>query len=143
MFVHLKKALPAPPRNWAGCSEAYTPEDDALSEDATRCPSYGVDVDVQRGLASLRTDLDVFSDDEAYGLIALGYAMTKVELAGSVAEIASTDGNLERAATWPFAKTLERLGAPAAKHAMLLSLVPGRARFLPELRRLGMMVAGG
>jgi hypothetical protein len=36
---------------------------------------------VQRQLSALRTDLDAFSDDEAYALMAAGYLMTERDLA--------------------------------------------------------------
>src|SRR5215204_2352606 len=31
MVVHLKKGLPAPPRDWSRCQEPYDPDDDALA----------------------------------------------------------------------------------------------------------------
>ncbi len=31
MVVHLKKGLPAAPRDWSHCQEPYSPEDDALA----------------------------------------------------------------------------------------------------------------
>ena len=59
MVVHMMKGLSSSPRDWVGCQEPYTPEDDALPPGiAAQRPAYGIDPDVQRALARLRTDLD-------------------------------------------------------------------------------------
>ncbi|HVD86236.1 MAG TPA: patatin-like phospholipase family protein [Solirubrobacterales bacterium] len=113
MIVHLKKGLPAPPRDWSGCQEPYELEEDALSPaEAADGGPYGIDQDAQRALAELRTDLDRFSDDEAYALMAAGYRMASVELAQALPELAVPDPALERAVSWPFAATLDRLAEP-------------------------------
>jgi predicted acylesterase/phospholipase RssA len=76
MFVHLKKDLDNNPINWAGCP----PESQIAPLDSRRVlTSYGVSKDVQRRLAALRTDLDSFSDREAYALMASAYLMTEHE----------------------------------------------------------------
>jgi hypothetical protein len=137
MIVHLKKGLPSPPRDWSQCQEPYTPEDDALPPGVgSERPPYGISEDVQRALAGLRTDLDAFSDDEAYALMAAGYAMTRVELARAMPDLPPPDPELERAVDWPFAATLARLDEGA--NGLAESLEPGRARFFRGLlaRRL-------
>jgi hypothetical protein len=128
MIVHLKKGLPSPPRDWSECQEPYAPEDDALplGIGALR-PPYGISEDVQRALAGLRTDLDAFSDDEAYALMAAGYAMTRVELPHAMPDLPPADEELERAVDWPFAAMLARLDEGAT--GLAASLEPGRARF--------------
>ena len=60
------------------CQEPWQPEDDVHRE-RTRAATASTR-DVQRELAELRTDLDSFSDDEAYALMAAGYLMTKTDL---------------------------------------------------------------
>ena len=40
---------------------------------------YGVDKELQRKLVAIRTDLDSFSDVEAYSLMVSGYLMTEYE----------------------------------------------------------------
>ena len=129
MIVHLKKALPAPPRDWIDCQEPYRPEDDALAPDAGAKPRYRIDPEAQRALAELRTDLDAFSDDEAYALMAAGYEMTRVELAEGLGGVAPADTELEREVSWPFAEVLSRLGRPDAESGLATALRPGRARF--------------
>jgi predicted acylesterase/phospholipase RssA len=138
MIVHLKKGLPAPPRDWIACQEPYRPEDDALAPDADAAPRYRIDPEVQRALAELRTDLDAFSDDEAYSLMAAGYEMTRVELAEGMGDAVAPDPELERAASWPFADVLARLSRPDAESGLATALRPGRARFFRWLaaRRL-------
>ena len=91
---------------------------------------------MQRALAGLRTDLDAFSDDEAYALMAAGYAMTRVELPRAMPDLPPPDPELESAVDWPFAATLARLDEGA--NGLAGSLAPGRARFFRRLlaRRL-------
>jgi len=70
MFIHLTKELDAPPVPWIGAKSqrAYTNPPDPTS--------YGVDRDIQLKLAAVRTDLDSFSDAEAFALMTSGYLMT-------------------------------------------------------------------
>jgi hypothetical protein len=129
MIVHLKKGLRAPPRDWIACQEPYRPEDDALAPDADAEPRYRIAPEVQRALAELRTDLDAFSDDEAYSLMAAGYEMTRVELAEGMGDAAAADPELEREVSWPFAEVLEKLSRPDVESGLATALRPGRARF--------------
>jgi hypothetical protein len=110
MAVHLTKGLPAPPRDWSECQEPWEPEDDAIPAGAA--PGYGIDHAVQRALADLRTDLDRFSDDEAYALMAAGYLMTKRDLAAALPDLAQAPPELERGKDWPFWTVLGELTSP-------------------------------
>ena len=68
--VHLKKGLVVDPVSWKHCTEP--------ADDPPRLPElldYGVVPRVQALLAGIRTDLDSFSDVEAYALMASGYMM--------------------------------------------------------------------
>ena len=69
-FVHLKQGLQPFPQDWIDCQDP-TPES-AKTEAGT---PYGVDPDLQRRLAALRTDLDSFTEVEAYALMCSGYLM--------------------------------------------------------------------
>jgi hypothetical protein len=70
MFVHLKKGLDAQPVDWLGTQDrSDPPKHDPLL-------GYGIQCDIQRLLAAVRTDLDSFSEAEAYSLMASGYRMT-------------------------------------------------------------------
>lgn len=71
-FVHLKQELSQDPIAWIGGEEKSPADPPPLT-------SYGVDRDLQAQLAAIRTDLDAFSEVEAFSLMASGYLMTKRE----------------------------------------------------------------
>ncbi|MEF8732984.1 MAG: patatin-like phospholipase family protein [Candidatus Accumulibacter meliphilus] len=100
MFVHLKKDLDVEAVNWAGCDEPVEASDDArpaeLRGPRTR---YGIRKSVQRRLAAIRTDLDSFSDSEAYALMVSGYRMTEFEFPRTVS---GCEAPAEEAVQWPF-----------------------------------------
>lgn len=73
-FIHLKQELDSDPLNWINCQQ--TPP----SSNRPQCTGYGIDRDQQRRLADVRTDLDTFTEVEAYALMASGYAMTTYQL---------------------------------------------------------------
>jgi hypothetical protein len=77
-YVHLKKDLDAQPVDWIDCPDPSTPERPAL------LTTYGIRKDVQTALASIRTDLDGFSDTEADALMLSGYRMIEEEFAASI-----------------------------------------------------------
>lgn len=72
-FIHLKKDLETKPIDWIGCTNPSVP---LPVSDTT---SYGINKDVQRLLANVRTDLDSFTEVEANALMLSGYLMTKSE----------------------------------------------------------------
>lgn len=112
MFLHLKKGLDADPLSWVGCTDA--PGVGPRKEEST---AYRVNKRLQRLIAGIRTDLDSFSEVEAYSLMASGYLMTKRELeelqerhAGEGA--AGTWGGYHIDApseTWPFSPLIQLL----------------------------------
>ena len=75
MFVHLKKGLDVQLLDWINCDDPTV----APAASSATTP-YGVDKDIQRLLSSVRTDLDSFSEVEAYALMLSGYVMTEHEL---------------------------------------------------------------
>ena len=70
MFIHLTKDLAAEPVSWIGAKDEEMRR--RVEKEKT---SYGIDADIQRKLAAVRTDLDSFSDAEAYALMTSGYRM--------------------------------------------------------------------
>jgi predicted acylesterase/phospholipase RssA len=80
MFVHLKGDLNVDPIDWIGCLDKYDPRADVQPawrhEVNTR---YRIAKDVQQLLSALRTDLDSFSEAEAYALMVSGYRMTEFQ----------------------------------------------------------------
>ncbi len=71
-FIHLKKDLPVRPQDWIACQDP-TPEAPAADL------PYGVDPALQARIAAIRTDLDTFSEVEAYALMCSGYLMAAQE----------------------------------------------------------------
>jgi predicted acylesterase/phospholipase RssA len=71
MFVHLKKDLEVMPVDWVASQDPSAP-----TKQHPLMP-YGIQRRVQRWLAAVRTDLDSFSEVEAYGLMTSGYCMTE------------------------------------------------------------------
>ncbi len=70
MFIHLTKDLEANPVSWIGAPEKPADKQPEVT-------SYGIDREIQLKLAEVRTDLDSFSDAEAYALMTSGYRMTE------------------------------------------------------------------
>ncbi|MCQ8130581.1 tetratricopeptide repeat-containing protein [Methylomonas rivi] len=73
-FIHLKQDLHSDPLDWIKCDN---PSPEIQRPHRT---DYGIDRSQQRRLAQVRTDLDTFTEVEAYALMASGYAMTKHQL---------------------------------------------------------------
>lgn len=80
MFVHLKGDLNVDPVDWIDCQDPYEPcEDVRPLWRRDRYTRYGIAKDVQQLLSALRTDLDSFSEAEAYALMTSGYRMTEFQ----------------------------------------------------------------
>ncbi len=73
-FVHTRKELEAQPLDWIHCQDPspITPKNSNQT-------SYGIDRGLQEKIAAIRTDLDCFTHNEAYSLMASGYQITKRE----------------------------------------------------------------
>jgi hypothetical protein len=73
-FIHTKKGLEPSPFDWIGCQDPTE-----VPAEASSVTDYGVDKDLQRKLAAIRTDLDSFTEVESYSLMLSGYLMTEYE----------------------------------------------------------------
>ncbi len=73
-FVHTRKELEDDPLNWIGCEDSRS-----VASNSNHQTSYGIDRDLQEKIATMRTDLDTFTEVEAYALMASGYQITKRE----------------------------------------------------------------
>lgn len=76
-FIHLKKDLDVETVPWTGCEE---PSDASATMGRNRrheedLTDYQINADTQRLLSNIRTDLDIFSEVEAYALMSSGYRM--------------------------------------------------------------------
>jgi hypothetical protein len=80
MFVHLKDDLDVDPIDWLGCLDPFDASDDSRpAYRRGRLTRYGIAKDIQALLAGVRTDLDSFSDVEAFALMTSAYRMTEHE----------------------------------------------------------------
>ncbi len=92
MFVHLKKDLDSEPVNWVDCEDPQDAYDEpSLLKSPGVLTPYGIRKDIQTCLAAIRTDLDSFSDKEAYALMTSGYYMTAYEVDQSLPHLFQTD----------------------------------------------------
>lgn len=73
-FVHTRKELEAQPLDWIRCQDPSP-----ITPKSSNQTSYGIDRDLQEKIAAIRTDLDCFTQNEAYTLMASGYQITKRE----------------------------------------------------------------
>ncbi|QTA80687.1 Patatin-like phospholipase [Desulfonema limicola] len=70
-FFHMKKDFPVNSQNWEGCS--YSSPIQGTQKDLP----YGIALEIQEKIAGIRTDLDSFSEVEAYALMTSGYLTAK------------------------------------------------------------------
>ena len=94
LFVHLTKELEGITIPWVGSKEPPEPPDDPESPpprtEDWRPTSYEIPRVWQRLLSRIRTDLDAFSEREAYGLMWSGYQMTGQECKASLPDLRSS-----------------------------------------------------
>ena len=144
MFLHLKMDLDIESVDWIG---EHSPADPKKPDPITY---YNLPKDLQGKLANIRTDLDSFSDTEAFALMTSGYRMAKHEFGKSIKSVAkapnevcwqfqSIDGavdpeadtytdvlemlkvaNLAAAKIWVLSKTLLSVGIVLALFATVL-----------------------
>jgi predicted acylesterase/phospholipase RssA/MinD-like ATPase involved in chromosome partitioning or flagellar assembly len=89
VFLHLKKDLEAGQVDWVDCQDPIATE---ISARAAPSTTYGIPRPVQSRLAAMRTDLDSFSDTEAYTLMLSGYRMMTTEVQNSLSHLPFSDG---------------------------------------------------
>jgi len=83
IFLHLKKDLDVDPVDWRECQDRFEASDEARPA-ARRGPltRFGMQKSVQRLLSGIRTDLDSFTELEAYSLMADGYRQAEFMVPG-------------------------------------------------------------
>jgi len=70
LFLHLKDELPVRDRDWVKCDNPKELGSDELRRAQEELTTYGISKGLQDKLARIRTDLDSFSDAEAFALMA-------------------------------------------------------------------------
>lgn len=98
MSVHLKKGLTEKSIPWRGCNDIADLDWEPPRPKNVPLP-YGILETIQQSLSRIRTDLDSFSDKEAYALMASGYYMAKKDLAVRLGQEFSDS---EKPHHWPF-----------------------------------------
>jgi predicted acylesterase/phospholipase RssA len=132
IFLHLKRGLDVRAIDGDGSEE---PRDESSDPEAPfqRLTPHGTPKDVQRRLAALRTDLDRFSDQEAYALMLCGYQMAgdsvRTELAALESLVADPRGP---EGGWQF-QAIEPL-VNESDPSLLARLDEGRFRVLRSAR---------
>lgn len=113
-FVHLLKEIPATNFNPLPASPARPPK---------QTLSYGVDPDVQVNLARIRTDLDAFTETEAYSLMADGYLMSGPEFAKELGiQVPELDDRRSIPEHWLFANAAAHMAEPEPHYAKQLEV---------------------
>ena len=78
-FMHLRKNLYPSPISWYGCNEPLHFLNAGLDLENDSVTPYQIDAKIQDLISKIRTDLDAFSEQEAFALMYSGYQMTKYE----------------------------------------------------------------
>lgn len=134
MFVHLKQSLGAQSVDWKNCQDRSDP----LRQDPLL--PYGIQREVQRRIAAIRTDLDSFSEAEAFALMTSGYRVTSSSLTSDCLGFNVMDPGPTEAwkflAIAPFMERADR-GAPlmellsvSNQRALKVWLLPGPLRIV-------------
>jgi hypothetical protein len=81
MFLHMRKDLDAEALDWRECQDRFEASDEARPA-ARRgiLTSYGLSKKIQRLLSAIRTDLDSFTEVEAFALMTSGYHQTDADV---------------------------------------------------------------
>lgn len=116
MFIHLKEDLDSEQIDWVGCLDPLDrPERGGI---LTR---YGIAKEIQQQLAAIRTDLDSFSDLEAYALMTSAYRMTENAFGNlKCVDGFSDDGEV---LDWEFLKAEEGMKGAGPKFQHLTQLL--------------------
>jgi predicted acylesterase/phospholipase RssA len=107
MFLHMKAGLDADMIRLKFSQESYEIHREPLSP-------AGVRKDFQQAVAELRTDLDAFTEDESYALIACGYKMAAWAFRRDLANIKELWKEPEVPVEWPFQDMLKEITSTAA-----------------------------
>ncbi len=117
LYLHLKKDLHVQARDWIGCDNPKQLSDAELRAAQGTLTSYGVLKDFQSKIAHIRTDLDSFSELEAYALMTSGCEMARSSI-GDTIEGFAVD---ERKHDWLFLSMKPKLHSKESDNVSRLS----------------------
>jgi hypothetical protein len=146
LFLHLKRDLEVEDRDWIGCRDPKEMSAKQLGQQRDERTGYGVVKRLQRLIAGMRTDLDAFSDAEAFALMTSGCNMLRATFDRAVAGFPAA-GALH---AWPFLQIAPTLADERADGGRLLRVlgVAGMTllkiwKLSPWLRALSGLAAAG
>ena len=123
MFSHLKQDLESQPLDWIDSKDRW--QSKRVEHLLT---TYGVNRDIQRCLAGVRTDLDSFSDTEAYALMCDGYMMTEYALRRDEQPLGFQIPT-EQSAPWDFLCIKDLMSEGSENNSLLRQLRQGHRQF--------------
>lgn len=131
-YVHLKQGLDGKNQGWITCED----RGDSEQENIDPLTPYGVRKDVMELLAGMRTDLDSFSDTEAFALMTAGYHATVKEIEQNLGHFPVSHGP---APAWKFLKLNDAMTSTQPDNEALINLKQHLAnssnRFFRALRK--------
>ena len=129
MFLHLKKDLEIKHVDWVDSQDPYdSSANPGKTKRGATITTYGMPKNVQEKIAGLRTDLDTFSDAEAYALMLSGYRMASHGFALGVQDLSITEPPRE---AWDFlaiVPTVDRATDFEPEHERLRAVLETGAR---------------
>ncbi|MCG6860126.1 MAG: patatin-like phospholipase family protein [Chromatiaceae bacterium] len=84
LFLHLKKDLEVEDRDWVGCDNPKQLTVEEARRGRSSLTSYGILKGVQSKIANIRTDLDSFSEVEAFALMTSGCQMVRSSIGNAI-----------------------------------------------------------
>ena len=115
LFVHLTKDLDGDTTSWIGEVTPREPDEVKAEPSDKYRTNYVVLREVQLGLSRLRTDLDAFTEREAYGLMLSGYRMVSREFPRCVQSFPKPDA--DKVEPWKFNQLTAVIANTGRDHA--------------------------
>jgi predicted acylesterase/phospholipase RssA len=137
LFLHLKRDLEVQDKDWVECDNPKEMSVEKLRKLAQKLTGYGIVKSFQEKIANIRTDLDSFSETEAYALMTSGCNMVRESFAKEIRGF----NTIGKQHNWEFIDRiqphLERgQGRVAQRIADLLSVASARAFKIWKISRL-------
>ena len=122
-FMHLRRGISAEAVSWIGPDGTPSTERVSEREPEVAGESFGVAQEVQRLLSKIRTDLDCFTEVEAYSLMLDGYKMSEVELrsVSGIRDLIPSKVKVN-APAWRFLKIAPWMAQPTAAYLKQLEV---------------------